>query len=123
VINLNNLISSSKNIVDSQQNSGLPLNAVKFIRSHPLISKLNFYNSYGWGGYLDFVYPEKLWFIDGRMSNWRCSEIKDSSILEDALQIEQVGADFNKVINSYNIQAILIGKSAILSNALSISSI
>jgi len=121
IYSFNETLITSRDIVTSQASSAFPLDAVKYIKSNSNISKLNFFNAYAWGGYLDFVYPEKLWFIDGRMSNWRCSNIKDSNILEDTLQIEQLGSKFNNVIDTYKIEAILISKKSVLDNALLIS--
>lgn len=44
-----------------------PYHAVLFLKDHPELNELNLYNQYGWGGYLDWMWPEKKLFIDGRM--------------------------------------------------------
>ncbi|MEA1926350.1 MAG: hypothetical protein U9M90_03900 [Patescibacteria group bacterium] len=44
-----------------------PYSALLFLQSHHEFRELNLYNPYGWGGYLDWMWPEKQIFIDGRM--------------------------------------------------------
>lgn len=44
-----------------------PYQAMLFLKDRPEFDDLNLYNQYGWGGYLDWMWPEKKLFIDGRM--------------------------------------------------------
>lgn len=50
------------------QNSPMgPYKAVEFLKENKHLHKHNIYNKYGWGGYLVWMWPDKLHFIDGRM--------------------------------------------------------
>ena len=44
-----------------------PYKAVAFLKENKQLHPYNIYNKYGWGGYLVWMWPEKLHFIDGRM--------------------------------------------------------
>lgn len=43
-----------------------PVECVNFLKNHEKLGSLNILNSYNWGGYLNWVWPEKKIFIDGR---------------------------------------------------------
>lgn len=45
-----------------------PDQAIAFLKTHPENGEL--FSIYNWGGYLDWQYPEKKVFIDGRMAIW-----------------------------------------------------
>jgi hypothetical protein len=44
-----------------------PVDAVEFLKSNPQYSDDRILNSYGWGGFLIWVLPERKLFIDGRL--------------------------------------------------------
>ena len=47
-----------------------PCEAVEFLKSDSQYYNLNIFNSYGWGGYLIWAWPEKQIFIDGRLPQY-----------------------------------------------------
>lgn len=44
-----------------------PCQAIEVIKNEPRYAQARLFNTYGWGGYLLWVWPEKQIFIDGRM--------------------------------------------------------
>ncbi len=47
-----------------------PCSALEFIKQNPDLAKNNIFNSYAWGGYLVWNWPEKQIFIDGRFPQY-----------------------------------------------------
>jgi hypothetical protein len=63
--------------------------------------------SYDWGGYLDYQAPDNLYFIDGRNSSyWR---LNGRAALEDYQNLVQSPDKFMKMVDSYRINAVLLG--------------
>ncbi len=52
-------------LLESQE---YPVAAMKYMEAHNLGQRV--FNRYGWGGYLDWQYPNRKVFIDGRMAGW-----------------------------------------------------
>lgn len=86
-----------------------PKKAINYLRIHPFQG--NLFSSYGWGGYLDWQFPSKKVFIDGRMPSWRR---KSSSTAEsdyafiDYEKIISGDADIRKLIKKYQITRVLL---------------
>ncbi|EKD46384.1 MAG: hypothetical protein ACD_68C00001G0002 [uncultured bacterium] len=51
-------------------NKSYPYDAVQFLKNNLEYGDLRIFNDYGWGGYLDWVWPGKKIFIDGRLPQY-----------------------------------------------------
>jgi len=116
--NLANLIKASQDPIKNAEYPGMPYNAMQYIKTHPDLAALNYYNDYAWGGYLEFAYSEKSWFIDGRMSNWSCSSRQNSTILLDYIAVLRLRPDWMEVFNTYKINGLLIPKGTPIANVI-----
>src|SRR3989344_9636631 len=66
------------------------------------------FNDYGWGGYMIWKLPERKVFIDGRMPSWRQN---GQFVFGDYFNIMQTQKGFEKILNTYDVQLVLIRKS------------
>jgi len=116
--NLSNLKSMIDNPIKNSVSIKLPYQAVNYIKYKPNLLNLNYFNEYTWGGYLDFIISEKKWFIDGRMSNWICSNNPNGSILTDYISISRIEPNWLDLLNEYTINGLIISKDSPLSNVI-----
>lgn len=82
-------------------NDGYPVSALSFLKKEGLGRGL--FNSYEWGGYLDWQAPDIKVFIDGRMPSWR--SLNQGSIFADYLSIYR--GDCRR-FNKYDIVVVLV---------------
>jgi len=82
-----------------------PRDAVVFLRQNKTYSEANIFNSYGWGGYLIAVWPEKKLFIDGRLPQVKFA---GQTFLEEYAEFMKKDADFAGKLKQYAIQTVLI---------------
>ena len=83
-----------------------PCEAVSFMKSSDDLKDLNLYNHYGWGGYMIWMYPEKLLFIDGRMPHYPYNDI---SILEEYNKFKSEDEkQIEKMIDKHEIELFLL---------------
>ncbi len=109
--------------VNSIENFFYPLDAKNYLEENKdMYKNLNFYNTYVWGGYLEYTLPEYKWIIDGRMPEWHCKGEVKSSIMLDYIEVEDLGKDWNLVFEKHNTGGILIKTGSILYNVLESSS-
>lgn len=90
------------------------------LENRDLYKDYYFFNTYVWGGYLEYFLPELNWFIDGRMPEWRCQNqplVKESLML-DYIELETIKADWQKVIEVHNINAFIIKTDSPFANLL-----
>jgi len=80
-----------------------PVGALDFLRQNNLGASI--FNEYGWGGFIDWRYPEIQVFIDGRMASWRKEEGR--GILDDYLAIRGGKCD---ALGNYGIQTVLVNR-------------
>ncbi|MDD3646914.1 MAG: hypothetical protein PHS44_00230 [Candidatus Dojkabacteria bacterium] len=91
-----------------------PREAVVYMKENP--EEGNIFNTFGWGGYLIWEYPEKKLFIDGRMPSWRMGK---RSILKEQNDIKDLKIpDWRERLYSYNVKIILLRPTDPLVNAL-----
>lgn len=95
----------SGNLERRLQKDNYPAAALQFIEQQGLGS--NLYNDYGWGGYIDWQFPEIKVFIDGRMAGWRKED--GGYILDDYLSISRGNC---AVAAKYPIKTVLVKKNA-----------
>jgi len=86
-----------------------PVGAVSFLLENKIDGKL--FNSYRWGGYLDWQLPKTKVFIDGRMSGWK----KDDGIFRDYLTISSLGENTLPLLDKWQVSLVLVEKDAPLS--------
>lgn len=100
-------ISMNQNQEKIENKNEYPVRALSIIKTQ--LSDKNFFNNYGWGGYLSYKAPEQKWFIDGRMTAWQCDgNFIDSEIMSDYFEIENLGSKWKQTMDHWNINAVLI---------------
>jgi hypothetical protein len=85
-----------------------PCGAVKFLKDNPQYQKSTMFNSYDWGGYLMFTYPENKTFIDGRLPQYKFAE---HTLLEEYLDFFD-SEKTEKKLKEYEIDLIIYRKPA-----------
>ncbi|HOD87010.1 MAG TPA: hypothetical protein PKH52_01910 [bacterium] len=85
-----------------------PCAAVEYLRARPDLLNKRLFNSYDWGGYLLWAYPERQIFIDGRMPQ---AEYRHHTILEEYLRFRSGSEDIGNLLNTYQIDLVLLKKS------------
>lgn len=81
-----------------------PCAALKFLKDQPDYQQLTIFNSYNWGGYLIWTWPEKQLFIDGRLPQY---PLKDHTFLEEYYEFFTKEKTAKK-LDEYDIQLILL---------------
>lgn len=92
-----------------------PCAAVKFLRNQP--EKGAIFNRYEWGGFLIWQLPEQKIFVDGRMPAWTHPSGKSPYAIY--LETLQTQANWEKTLNDYQINWILISPGTFLDLKLS----
>ncbi len=87
-----------------------PVEAINWIKTNQ--PQGNMFNSYNWGGYLDWHLPEYLVFVDGR------TDLYDDFILKEYITVYQGNQGWNLILDKYQIHFVLIEKESPLSSAL-----
>lgn len=80
--------------------SDLPVEAVKFLKNHPLPGPL--FHDYRWGGYLIWHLPEAPVFIDGRAEVYY-----RKGVFDDYVAVHQCHPQWREVLDKYKIRAVL----------------
>jgi hypothetical protein len=88
-------------LVDAFNKKTLPVDATAFLKSLPA-NKGQIFNSYNWGGYLIFNYPEQKVFVDGR------TDLFGDEILGEWLTIVQAGDGWEVMLGKWGITRVLI---------------
>ncbi len=82
-----------------------PCGAVQFLKHNPEYNQLRLFNSYAWGGYLIWVYPEKKLFIDGRLPQ---VPFAGHTFLQEYYDFFSKDADISNKLKQYNIRLVLL---------------
>jgi len=90
----------------TQNTVASPYNAVTFIKEDKNINDLRVYNKYGWGGYLVWMWPEKLHFIDGRMPQKPLQN--NLSLIEEYFKFQENTDLAKEKLAEYNIKVVLL---------------
>ena len=86
----------------------MPVAAARYVEANNLPGPI--FNSQGWGGYLIYRwYPTRQVFVDGRV------DMYGTKIVQDYLEVANVRPSWQKVLDRYGIQTILIEKDSGLS--------
>ncbi len=101
---------SSPEIFIQYERQAFPYDAVHWIKANK--PKGNLFNSYNWGGYLIWNLPEYPVFIDGR------TDLFGDGLLEDYLSLMRGDDGWEQLLDSYEINLILIEKGSALGKAL-----
>jgi hypothetical protein len=92
-----------------QEQNFYPQKAIQYLKEHR--QEGNVYSDYGWGGYLDWKYPEKKVFIDGRMAIWRWDNAPKnelSNAFKTYIMIGRGEASYKSTFDQFNITTILL---------------
>lgn len=87
-----------------QREDGYPVKAVAILRQKPCTG--NIFNSYNYGGFLIWRYPDAKYFIDGRMPHWRDSS--DQPILNVYLKVLKDPRYRLQVFDRYDVGCVLM---------------
>ena len=90
------------------EDSYYPKRAINYLSSH--VPDGQIYSSYEWGGYLDWKFPQKKVFIDGRMASWRqkSSNLEAGYVFGDNNSLMQLKLSLPKVFKKYHIDTVLL---------------
>lgn len=83
-----------------------PYSAMEFLKKDPLLRDYRVYNRYGWGGYLVWMWPEKLHFIDGRMPQKPLSN--GVSLIEEYYEFRESPEKAKEKLDQYDIKVVLL---------------
>ena len=88
-----------------------PEKALIYLSSH--MPKGQVYSNYEWGGYLDWKFPQKKVFIDGRMASWRqkLSVLESDYIFGENNSLLRLKIPLNRVFKKYQIDTVLLPQS------------
>jgi hypothetical protein len=78
-----------------------PIGAVRYLKAHPTPGPM--YNTYGYGGYLIWAYPEQKVFIDGRGDLY-----EHGGAFGEYLQVAGLKPAANMVLRAHHIQSMLL---------------
>jgi hypothetical protein len=92
-----------------------PIEAVRWISTHPQAVGARLYNDYGYGGFLVWWLPQHKIFIDGRMPAWR---LGDRWIFADYMLLNQAGPSPLDIMEKYGVDWALVGKQTPLAASL-----
>jgi hypothetical protein len=114
LFNLFDFLITNTDIVKIYQRAEYPYEAVNFLKTQNYEG--NVFNSYEWGGFLTWDYPEKKTFIDGRMTSW---QMDGKRILEEYNEIANLKtSDWKTKLESYDITIVLVDNRLPIGNAL-----
>lgn len=83
---------------------------IKFNQPHG-----NIFNSYNWGGYLDWYLPEYPVFVDGR------TDLYDDQVLNEYLEVAHGDQGWNQILDKYRVNFVLIESESLLNKTLTAS--
>ena len=88
-----------------------PCPAIQFLKDKSIKNK-NIFNNYEWGGYLEWVSPDNIYFVDGRMPTWKTPE--NLSPYTVFLNIMQAQPGYKTTLDKYKTDVLLIGQGSFL---------
>ncbi|MBA2485115.1 MAG: hypothetical protein H0V35_03280 [Nitrospira sp.] len=97
------------------EQTGYPIEAVRWIRNHREEVGTRLYNDYGYGGFLLWQLPDEKIFIDGRMPAWR---IGDRLIFQNYVDLNREDSPELDVLERYRVDWALIQRDSALARAL-----
>lgn len=105
------LLFPSKTTLQSDINADYPAGAAAFMHSHPLQGRL--FNTYQWGGYLEWTMPDVKTFIDGRGDVFEYR-----GVLKDYLDVVALRGS-KEILDRYQIDYVLFASDSELAYLLS----
>jgi len=101
---------SWKNYCQQKRKFPFPCKAVDFIKENKI--KGTIYNTYEWGGFLEWQLPDSIFFVDGRMPAWPTSTFKSPYTIY--LNIIQHQPGWEQTLATYKIDYLFIGANTFL---------
>lgn len=108
IIFLVELFFSMKAGYELKEENYYPGLAIAYLREHKPEGRI--FSDYGWGGYLDWKYPEEKVFSDGRMAIWRWQNAPDGELanaFEDYVRIGKGEEPYTEVFDTFDITIVL----------------
>jgi hypothetical protein len=91
---------SQPQFVNAYEHNLFPVEAVEWLRANPQPG--NLFNSYSWGGYLTWAYPEKTVFVDGR------TDLYGDEIIGEWLTVVQGSQGWQDILSKWDVTFILL---------------
>lgn len=98
------------NYCQARKSFPFPCQAIEFLKQNSI--KGNFYNTYEWGGFLEWQLPESKFFVDGRMPAWPIPS--EESPYTIYLKIIQVQPGWQERLEKYKINYLFIANGTFL---------
>lgn len=96
---------SQPQFVRAYEATVFPVQAVEWLKANPEIAAApagNLFNSYAWGGYLTWAYPESSVFVDGR------TDLFGDEIISQWLTVVEGGDGWQDVLYGWDVGVVLI---------------
>ncbi|HWQ04535.1 MAG TPA: hypothetical protein VN452_04195 [Longilinea sp.] len=91
---------SQPQFVNVYEQTLFPVDAVSWLKENP--QKGNLFNSYSWGGYLTWAYPDKKVFVDGR------TDLFGDKIIGDWLTVTEASQGWQDILDQWQIGTVLV---------------
>ncbi|TLN26690.1 hypothetical protein FDZ74_01695 [bacterium] len=91
---------SQPQFVQAYERTLFPVDAVNWLKENP--QQGNLFNSYAWGGYLTWAYPEKAVFVDGR------TDLYGDELIGDWLKVTQGSEGWQDVLRDWQVGFVLL---------------
>lgn len=91
---------SQPQLVNAYERNLFPVEAVKWLKENPQSGRM--FNSYAWGGYLTWAYPEQAVFVDGR------TDLFGDEIIGEWLTVTQGGEGWQGVLKKWQVGLVLL---------------
>ena len=99
-----------KRYCQARKSFSLPCKAIEFLKKNDI--RGNFYNTYEWGGFLEWQLTESKYFVDGRMPAWPTPSEKSPYTIY--LEIIQAQPKWQEVLKKYKINYLFIANATFL---------
>lgn len=96
---------SQPQFVRAYEANVFPVQAVEWLKANPEFAAApagNLFNSYAWGGYLIWAYPESRVFVDGR------TDLFGDEIISQWLTVVEGGDGWQDVLHGWDVRVVLI---------------
>lgn len=87
---------TNPSVVQAYEQQLFPVGAVAYLKSNPIQG--NMFNSYTWGGYLQWSLPEVKVFVDGR------TDLFGDEIIKQWISMTNAEENWREVVTEWNIQ-------------------
>ena len=109
-VSLRCAVELSPKTIDTAQQRVAPVRAVEWLKQSRLTGPI--YNSYNWGGYLVWAFPQEPVFVDGR------TDVYDDEFLREYVKVMFVRPGWPEVLDRYGVRLALTERESFLATLL-----